>query len=170
MTVIGLILAPVPNFFYCGLSQKEKEAKIQSFSFSFLLLSLLNNLIWLAYGQKQHDQNIALPAIVGTFVGVLLILLYLSVKSTRNQIIACFVLVSIAEFFFSDMIPTFFTGSMASFLSISTYFSTLGQIPQVIRERDNRYISLPIVLISLINSSLWLVYAVIKKDIPFFMT
>jgi hypothetical protein len=40
----------------------------------------------------------------------------------------------------------------------------------VIRERDNRYISLPIVLISLVNSSLWTVYAIIKKDIPFFMT
>jgi len=119
-------MSPVPNFFFCGLSQKEKEARIESFSFSYLLLSLLNNLIWLAYGQKQHDQNIGFPALVGTVVGVLLIILYFSVKSTRNQIIACFVLVSIAEFFFSNMIPAFFTGSMASFLSISTYFSTLG--------------------------------------------
>jgi len=40
----------------------------------------------------------------------------------------------------------------------------------VIRERDARYISFPIVCISLLNSSLWLVYAGIKKDIPFFMT
>lgn len=111
-----------------------------------------------------------MPALLGTGVGVLLIYLYLSVKSTRNQIVACFVLVSIAEFFFSSMIPAFVTGSTASFLSISTYFSTLGQIPQVIRERDNRYISLPIVIISLVNASLWVVYAGIKRDIPFFMT
>ena len=36
-----------------------------SFSFSFLLLSLLNNLLWLAYSQKIGDQNIGIPAMVG---------------------------------------------------------------------------------------------------------
>ena len=123
---MGLILSPVPNFLFCGLTQKEKEARIESFSFSYLLLSLLNNLIWLAYGQKVHDQNIGFPAIVGTITGIILIILYLTVKSTRNQIIACFVLLSIGEFFFSDYIPAFITGSTASFLSISTYLSTLG--------------------------------------------
>ena len=68
------------------------------------------------------------------------------------------------------MIPAFITGSVASFLSISTYFSTLGQIPIVIRERDCRYISLPIVLISLVNGSIWTLYSIIKNDIPLFAT
>ena len=63
---------------------------------------------------------------VGTCVGILLIVLYLGVKSTRNQVIACFLLVSIAQFFYSEYVPAFITGSVASFLSISTYFSTLG--------------------------------------------
>lgn len=170
VTVCGLILTPVPNFLFCGLSQKEKESRIQSFSFSFLLFSLLNNLIWLAYSQKVDDLNIGIPAVLGCFVGITLITLYLSVKNTRAQIIACFLLVSIAEFFFSSVIPAFITGSVASFLSISTYFSTLGQIPIVIRERDCRYINLPIVLISLINGSIWTVYASIKNDIPLFTT
>ena len=107
---------------------------------------------------------------VGCFVGITLVTLYLQVKSTRQQIIACFILVSIAEFFFSSVIPAFITGSVASFLSISTYFSTLGQIPIVIRERDCRYISLPIVLISLVNGSIWTLYSIIKNDIPLFAT
>ena len=109
-------------------------------------------------------------SIVGCFVGITLVTLYLQVKSTRQQIIACFILVSIAEFFFSSVIPAFITGSVASFLSISTYFSTLGQIPIVIRERDPRYISLPIVLISLVNGSIWTLYSIIKNDIPLFAT
>ena len=99
-----------------------------------------------------------------------MITLFLQVKSTRAQVISCFLLVSIAEFFFSSVIPAFITGSVASFLSISTYFSTLGQIPLVIREKDCRYINLPIVLISLINGSIWSIYASIKNDIPLFTT
>ena len=61
-------------------------------------------------------------------------------------------------------------GCTASFLSISTYFSTLAQIPHVIREKDPRYINLPIVVVSLINAVIWTAYAVLKKDIPLFMT
>ena len=60
-----MILTPVPQFIFCGLTQKEKEARMASFSFSFLLLSLLNNLLWLAYSQKIGDQNIGIPAMVG---------------------------------------------------------------------------------------------------------
>jgi len=55
-----------------------------SFSFSFLLLSLLNNLLWLAYAQKIEDNNIGLPAMAGTATGVALITSFLSVKSSRN--------------------------------------------------------------------------------------
>ena len=36
-----------------------------SFSFSFLLLSLLNNLLWLAYAQKIEDSNVGIPAMAG---------------------------------------------------------------------------------------------------------
>mmetsp|Transcript_31410 Transcript_31410/g.38993 ORF Transcript_31410/g.38993 Transcript_31410/m.38993 type:complete len:395 (+) Transcript_31410:118-1302(+) len=170
ITVFGMILSPVPNFLFCGLTQKEKEAKMATFSFSFLLLSLLNNLLWLAYSQKVGDENIGIPAMVGTLVGVLLIGVFLSVKSTRNQIIACFLLVSISEIFFSNLVPTFLNGCSASFLSISTYLSTLGQIPRVIREKDSRYISLPMVTVSIVNALIWAAYAVLKKDIPLFMT
>lgn len=68
------------------------------------------------------------------------------------------------------MVPTFFCGCSASFLSISTYFATLGQLPKVILEKDARYISLPLVLVGLINGLIWTAYAVLKKDIPLFMT
>ena len=61
-------------------------------------------------------------------------------------------------------------GCTASFLSISTYFSTLAQIPTVIREKDPRYINLPIVVVSIVNAVIWTAYAVLKKDIPLFMT
>lgn len=42
-----------------------------SFSFSFLLLSLLNNLLWLAYSQKIGDENIGIPAMVGKSIDML---------------------------------------------------------------------------------------------------
>lgn len=72
--------------------------------------------------------------------------------------------------FFSSLVPCFLAGCTASFLSISTYFSTLAQIPNVIREKDPRYINMPIVIVSLINATVWTAYAVLKKDIPLFMT
>ena len=40
----------------------------------------------------------------------------------------------------------------------------------VIRERDCRYINLPIVVVSLVNAMVWTAYAILKKDIPLFMT
>ena len=58
----------------------------------------------------------------------------------------------------------------ASFFSISTYGATLGQIPTVIRERDPRYINLPMVAVSIVNSVIWTAYSVLKRDIPLFMT
>jgi len=58
----------------------------------------------------------------------------------------------------------------ASFFSISTYAATLGQIPTVIRERDPRYINLPMVAVSIVNSFIWTGYSVLKRDIPLFMT
>lgn len=63
--MIGLIFTPVPKFLFCGLSQKEKEGRMESFSFSYLLLSLLNNLLWLAYAQKIADPNVGIPAMLG---------------------------------------------------------------------------------------------------------
>ena len=41
-----------------------------SFSFSYLLLSLLNNLLWLAYSQKIGDENIGIPAMVGKSINI----------------------------------------------------------------------------------------------------
>jgi len=46
--------------------------------------------------------------------------------------------------------------------------STLGQIPEVIRTRDPRYINMPIVIGSTINCGLWTIYSCIVGDIPFF--
>lgn len=103
-------------------------------------------------------------------MAVFLIAIFLTVKSSRNQILAVFILVSISEIFFSSLVPTFLAGATASFLSISTYFSTLGQIPTVIRERDPRYINMPVVTVSIINAVIWTAYAILKKDIPLFMT
>jgi len=48
---------------------------MESFSFSFLLLSLLNNLLWLAYSQKIGDSNVGLPAMVGKCLLALLTVL-----------------------------------------------------------------------------------------------
>jgi len=99
---------------FYGLTQKEKESKIESFSFSFILLSLLNNLLWLAYAHKIGDQNLAIPnflgkysiltrltfgilfVVLGTSVAILLTMLYLSVSRNQNQLIAALCLVSIA--------------------------------------------------------------------------
>lgn len=57
---------------------------MDAFSFSYLLLSLLNNLLWLAYSQKIGDENIGIPAMVGTLVGVFLIVIFQTVRSSRN--------------------------------------------------------------------------------------
>ena len=40
----------------------------------------------------------------------------------------------------------------------------------MIREHDSRFINMPVTLVSLINGSVWTAYAVLKKDIPLFMT
>ena len=40
----------------------------------------------------------------------------------------------------------------------------------VIRERDSRYINLPMIVVSLLNAMIWTGYAILKQDIPLFMT
>ena len=74
ITIFGMILTPIPQFILCGLTQKEKEARIESFSFSYLLLSLLNNLLWLAYGHKIGDENIGIPAMIGKSIDQFLLI------------------------------------------------------------------------------------------------
>ena len=46
----------------------------------------------------------------------------------------------------------------------------MGQIPNVIRERDARYLNLPMLCVTLINAMIWTGYAILQKDIPLFMT
>lgn len=77
-------------------------------------------------------------------------------------------LVTIGDIFFSSMMPAFLTGLVASLLTCSTYFSTLGQIPLLIRDKDPRHINFPITVASLFNSVIWVSYAVLVNDIPFF--
>jgi len=48
-----------------------------SFSFSFLLLSLLNNLLWLAYSQKIGDENVGIPAMVGKYYRIIILISFI---------------------------------------------------------------------------------------------
>lgn len=77
-------------------------------------------------------------------------------------------LVSIGDIFYSSVVPAFITGAVASTLSVTTYFSTLGQIPVLIRDKDPRYINFPMCIAGLINGLIWFWYAILVNDIPFF--
>ena len=48
---------------------------MESFSFSFLLLSQLKNMLWLANSNKIGDSNIGIPAMAGKCLLVLLTVL-----------------------------------------------------------------------------------------------
>ena len=48
-----------------GLSKKEQEQRMEMFSFPFMMLNILNNLIWLAYAHKIHDNNLVFPNLIG---------------------------------------------------------------------------------------------------------
>ena len=100
-------------------------------------------------------------------MAIVLICIFLSVEKSRIQIVMFLILMSLADCSFSRLMPAFLTGSVASFLTIGTYFSSLGQIPALIREKEPKYINMPLVSCSCINAFLWTLYALIKHDVPF---
>lgn len=105
---------------------------------------------------------------IAIIVAAFLLVLYLSVSKSRRQLIILLLLVSIGDIYYSSMIPAFMTGATASTLSVMTSFTTLAQIPLLIRDKDARYINFPITVASLFNNVIWFMYAIIVNDIPFF--
>ena len=97
----------------------------------------------------------------------MLVCTFLSVEQNRLQIVSFLILMSLADCSFSRLMPAFLTGSIASFLTIGTYFSSLGQIPAVIREKEPKYINMPLVVCSTVNAFLWTLYGLIVHDVPF---
>ena len=77
-----------------GLSKKEQEQRMEMFSFPFMMLNILNNLIWLAYAHKIHDNNLVFPNLIGkanwliksigAFVALVLMVLYLNVFRRKD--------------------------------------------------------------------------------------
>ena len=65
-----LVLAPLPNFMFCGLPQSEKQRRMQSFAFVFLLLSVFSNSLWSAYALKLENMDMLVPNAFGKFYSV----------------------------------------------------------------------------------------------------
>ena len=61
MTSIFLTLAPLPTFMFFGKSLAEKQQRIQSFSFDFLIISLLSYIFFVAYAFKLDNIDMIIP-------------------------------------------------------------------------------------------------------------
>lgn len=85
LTTFLLVIAPVPTFLFCGLPQSEKERRMQSFSFVFLLLSVIGNTLWSAYAQKINNMDMEIPAVFGWFVSTILLMMYITVQFDPRQ-------------------------------------------------------------------------------------
>ena len=53
-----MTLAPIPTFMFCGKTQEEKVARMDSLPFIQLLTGFFNSMIWFAYALKIWNKDI----------------------------------------------------------------------------------------------------------------
>lgn len=87
LSVFMLAITPLPTFI--GVWNKPKQEQIQrveSVSYSYLLLNILCNSVWCSYAFKTQNIDLAIISVFPLVIAIILSTVYLSVKPESTLI------------------------------------------------------------------------------------
>jgi len=109
----------------CGLSKAEKEKRMMSFSFPFLILNVIGNTLWASYAHKLNNFDMLVPNFIGIFFSMFMIIIALTVVYTPQKLIMAVFFIGWAFASISPMVSASVCGTAGTCLSIMTSISTL---------------------------------------------
>lgn len=174
ITAVLLFLSPLPTF--CEIVKKRS---VGSYSAVPYVCSLGNCLIWVFYGLPIITPNLILVITINGF-GVAMETLYLLIYipcAQRKVKVKILIILLVVLAFYGVMIAlaltvlpvnkrSLFVGTIAAVLNTAMYAAPLAAMKNVIESKSVESMPFLLSLCTLINSCLWTIFGVLKKD-PF---
>lgn len=146
--------------------RKEQVERVESISYTYLLLCILCNSVWTSYAFKTQNIDLAIISVIPLIVAIILTAIHLSVKPESSLIKQFFFTILVSQIFNFDLVPVTICGSLGTVASIMTNVISLTFMPHVIQTRDVSGINMLMTVINIANLSIWECYAVLRGD-PF---
>lgn len=140
--------------------------RVESISFTYLLLQVLNNCIWTSYAFKTQNIDLAIISVVPLIIAIILTAIYLCVKPESPLMSQFFAMLLLCQIFNFDLLSTSVSGALGTLVSILGNLIGLSFVPEVIESRDTRGFNMPLTYINIFNLVIWFSYALLKLD-PF---
>ena len=153
------LLSPLPAIIR-GLKNKE----LKNLSSNYLLLALVNSILWGVYGFKVWEFAIYLT---NTFAFVMFLFYYnsaLYINGEGRYIIPytfISITVSALTFFF---VSKEYVGLLAFVMSSLWMLTSIEKMRDALIEKSPDFINLPVILTSLVGNLIWLNYGLVLRD------
>jgi len=174
ITAVLLFLSPVPTF--CEIVKKRS---IGSYSAVPYVCSLGNCLIWVFYGLPIITPNLILVITIngfGVVMETLYLLIYIPCAQRKVKVKILIILLAVLVFYgimialTLTVLPidkrSLFVGTIAAVLNTAMYAAPLTAMKNVIETKSVDSMPFLLSLCTLINSCLWAIFGILKKD-PF---
>ena len=154
----------------------KDELEYKKYPGLVLMLSLMNCILWTDYGLLIYDKYIYISNSIGGIFLLVWITIYLFFLSKQNFKLSVgfnvFLLISIAFImaFFYFIMPKEGTGIAATFFNLLLYVMPVKNILKVIDKTNIKYIPIYSVILGLVNSICWLIYAICSKKYDIYYT
>ena len=81
LSVFLLAITPLPTYIgVWGKSKAEQIQRVESISYSYLLLNIVCNSVWTSYAFKTQNIDLAIISVFPLVIAIILSAIYLSVK------------------------------------------------------------------------------------------
>ena len=167
LTTIIMLVSPFPNFVFCHKKSLDANKQVSAISSRYLFVNFMNNAVWLVYSLKIDNSDLIIINSLGSLISFFFLALYLYVKARVGRYAEHSGLLVVApvpllawQYLSSD-----WTGLLATTLSISAYIVSLDSVSHTLKTRDAKTVNMGIVGASVINGLVWMMYAIIERDI-----
>ena len=138
---------------------------MESISFTYLLLCIINNSIWTSYAFKTQNIDLAIISVVPLVIAIILTVIYISVKPESSLMRQLFGTIVICQIFNFDLLSISSTGTLGTVVSILSNLIGVAVVPGVIETRDTSGFNMPLIYINIFNLLIWFTYAVVRGDV-----
>ncbi|XP_026329659.1 sugar transporter SWEET1 [Hyposmocoma kahamanoa] len=174
LAVITTILQFLSGVLVCKQYMTNKttgEASVLPF-----LSCILSSLFWLLYGHVKHDEKIILVNVIGiilmsAYTGVFYVYTLKKTIVVKQCVASCVIFICIISYISGDKDhETFFNhlGILATIFTLLNIAAPMSKLLYVIRVKNTECLPFPIILMTLVVTTLWAIYGALSDD--FFLT
>jgi solute carrier family 50 protein (sugar transporter) len=169
LATICAFLSPMPAFIE-GLKRKE----LKNLSFNFILIGLLNGMLWTAYGLNLGDKTVIIANTVCAILYTFYVTSFIYINFSQNlqeqmqamiKDIIIYNTLSIVVFFLAlKVLPVNIVGLMATCIVFCMFTTMFEKIRETLIKKDPAYMNLLLAAVFISASILWVIYGIKQRD------